>query len=75
MKRLLLHEASFARVGDRLEGVTPVTMGGEVVVGAGIPEEVELRPIPDSDQYSYLNVNGQPVIVDNSNRQIVYIVR
>ena len=52
-----------------------LTMGGEVVVGAGIPEEVELRPIPDSDQYSYLNVNGQPVIVDNSNRQIVYIVR
>jgi uncharacterized protein YraI len=53
----------------------PVTMGGEVVVGAGIPEEVELRPIPDSDRYAYLNVNGQPVIVDNGNRQIVYVVR
>ncbi len=53
----------------------PVTMGGEVVLGAGIPEEVELRPIPDSDPFAYLNVNGQPVIVDNTNRQIVYVVR
>ena len=53
----------------------PMMMGGEVIVGAGIPEEVELRPIPDSDRYSYLNVNGQPVIVENGNRQIVYIVR
>lgn len=53
----------------------PMTMGGEVVVGAGIPEEVELRPIPDSDRYAYLNVNGQPVIVESSNRQIIYIVR
>ena len=53
----------------------PVTMGGEVVLGAGIPEEVELRPIPDSDQFAYLNVNGQAVIVDNANRQIVYVVR
>ncbi|EYD76094.1 hypothetical protein Rumeso_02283 [Rubellimicrobium mesophilum DSM 19309] len=52
-----------------------MTMGGEVIVGAGIPEGVELRPIPDSDRYAYLNVNGQPVIVDSSNRQIVYIVR
>lgn len=54
---------------------TSMTMGGEVVVGAGIPEEVELLPIPDSDRYSYLNVNGQPVIVDSGNRQIVYVVR
>jgi len=53
----------------------PMMMGGEVIVGAGIPEEVELRPIPDSDRYSYLNVNGQPVIVDSGNRQIVYVVR
>jgi hypothetical protein len=53
----------------------PVTLGGEVIVGAGIPEEVELRPIPDSDRYAYVNVNGQPVIVDSGNRQIVYVVR
>ena len=54
--------------------VKPVYLGGEVVVGAGIPEEVEVIPVPDST-YSYLYVNGQPVIVDNSNRQIVYVVR
>ena len=53
----------------------PVTLGGEVIVGAGIPQEVELRPIPDSDRYSYINVNGQPVVVENTNRQIVYVVR
>ena len=55
--------------------MNPLRSFAQQSLGAGIPEEVELRPIPDSDQYSYLNVNGQPVIVDNSNRQIVYIVR
>ena len=50
--------------------VEPVYMEGAVVVGVGIPQKVELIEVPET-QYSYLNVNGLPVIVDNENRQIV----
>lgn len=52
----------------------PMIMEGEVIVGAGIPEGVEIVTIPETD-YGYLNVNGQPVIIDQSNRQIVRVVR
>lgn len=51
----------------------PVYLDGEVVVGASLPETVELRPIPDYE-YHYVYVNGVPVLV-NQQRQIVYVVR
>src|SRR5690606_35749981 len=54
--------------------VDPVYLEGEVVVGAGVPDTVELREIPDY-QYRYVYVNGQPVLVDAKTRQIVYVVR
>ena len=54
--------------------VEPVYLDGEVVVGAGVPVEVETYTIPDSE-YAYLNVNGIPSIIDPESRQIVYIVR
>jgi uncharacterized protein YgiM (DUF1202 family) len=54
--------------------VDPVYLEGEVVVGAGLPETVELREIPDYE-YRYVYVNGQPVLVDAKTRQIVYVVR
>jgi uncharacterized protein YcfJ len=54
--------------------VDAVYLEGEVVVGAGLPETVELREIPDYE-YRYVYVNGQPVLVDAKTRQIVYIVR
>ncbi len=52
----------------------PVYLDGEVVVGASLPETVQLREIPDYE-YRYVYVNGQPVLVDASSRQIVYVVR
>ena len=52
----------------------PVYLEGEAVVGATIPEPVALQPIPDY-QYGYVYLNGQPVLVDPGNRQIVYVVR
>jgi uncharacterized protein YraI len=52
----------------------PVYLNGEVVVGAGLPDNVELSDIPDY-QYRYVDVNGQPVLVDPQTRRIVYIVR
>jgi uncharacterized protein YraI len=54
--------------------VNPVYLEGEVVVGAGIPDTVQLQPIPDY-QYNYVYVNGQPVLVDPGTRQIVYVMR
>ncbi len=53
--------------------VDPIYLDGEVVLGAGIPENVEIYPIPDSE-YSYLNVNGQDVLV-KEDRTIVYVYR
>lgn len=54
--------------------VEPVYLEGEVVRGAGVPQEVDLYPIPET-QYSYLYVNGNQVVVDNQTRAIVHIVR
>ncbi len=54
--------------------VDTVYLDGEVVVGAGIPEMVTLYPVPDST-YSYIYVNGLPVMVETPTREVVYIVR
>jgi hypothetical protein len=54
--------------------VDPVYLEGEVVVGAGIPEAVQLREIPDYE-YRYVYINRQPVIVDPGSRRIVYVIR
>lgn len=52
----------------------PVTLEGEVVVGAGLPDVVELQTVPDYE-YRYAYVNGQRVLVDPNTRRIVYIMQ
>ena len=52
----------------------PVYLDGEVVVGAGLPESVQLRSVPDYN-YRYVYVNRQPVLVDPASRRIVYVYR
>lgn len=54
--------------------IDPVYLEGEVVVGAGLPENVEIREIPDYE-YRYVYVNGQPVLVEPESRRIVYVMR
>jgi len=54
--------------------VDPVYLDGEVVVGAGLPDNVEIYEVPDYE-YRYAYVNSQPVLVDPADRRIVYIVR
>lgn len=56
---------------NRLE---PVYLDGEVVVGAGIPANVPLTPVPDS-KFVYASINGQTVVVDPATRIIKYILR
>lgn len=54
--------------------VEPVYLEGEVVVGASLPETVEVYDVPDYE-YRYVYVNGQPVLVEPDTREILYIVR
>jgi uncharacterized protein YraI len=58
----------------RSNPVDNVLLEGEVVVGAVVPEVVELHPIPDVN-LQYVWINGQPVLVDVGSRQIVRILR
>ncbi|WP_284165338.1 SH3 domain-containing protein [Frigidibacter sp. SD6-1] len=51
-----------------------VYLDGEVVVGAGVPDTVTIHPVPESD-YSYAYINGVPVVINNADHSIVYIVR
>ncbi len=52
--------------------VAPVYLSGDVKTGAKLPQNVALQPVPDS-QYSYVNVNKEPVLVDPQTRAIVYV--
>lgn len=54
--------------------VQPVYLQGEVVIGAGLPMDVTLYPVPNYE-YSYAYINGQTVLVDPSTRAIVYVFR
>ncbi len=54
--------------------VEPVYLEGEVARGAGIPQEIEVYTVPESE-YSYLNVNDQTVIIDPETRRIVEVIR
>ena len=54
--------------------IDPAYLDGEVVVGAGVPDTVQLQQVPDYN-YDYTYVNNEPVLVDPSSRRIVYIYR
>jgi uncharacterized protein YraI len=54
--------------------VDPVYLEGETVVGARVPETVELYDVPEYE-YRYTYVNRVPVLVDPGNREIVYVYR
>ena len=51
-----------------------VYLNGEVVEGAGLPPDVALAPVPNSE-YQYAYVNGVPVLVEPSTRRVRYIYR
>ncbi|MBU2956931.1 DUF1236 domain-containing protein [Paracoccus sp. 1_MG-2023] len=55
--------------------VAPVFLEGEVVLGAGVPDTVDIYDIPQTPDYRYAQINGQTVLVDPNDRQIVYIYR
>jgi len=52
----------------------PVYLNGEVVLGAGLPTDVALAPVPGY-QYQYAYVNGVPVLVEPQTREVTYVYR
>jgi uncharacterized protein YraI len=50
----------------------PVYLEGSLTVGAGIPDDIDLMPVPGS-RYNYTYVNDYPVLVDPGTRRIVYV--
>ncbi|MBI1219427.1 MAG: DUF1236 domain-containing protein [Rhodobacteraceae bacterium] len=54
--------------------VAPVTVPGNVAVGTVVPNSVTLTPVPDS-RYSYMYLDGQPVVVENQSRTVVRILQ
>ncbi|MBB6484326.1 DUF1236 domain-containing protein [Rhizobium lusitanum] len=54
--------------------VDTVQLGGNLAIGATVPQSVEVHRIPDY-QYSYIDVNHRQVLVDPGTRRIVYVYR
>jgi uncharacterized protein YraI len=52
----------------------PVYLEGSLTIGAGIPDDIDLTPVPGS-RYNYAYVNDYPVLVDPSTRRVVYVYR
>ncbi|MDO9525852.1 MAG: DUF1236 domain-containing protein [Gemmobacter sp.] len=52
--------------------VSPVYLDGEVMMGVGIPEDVTLYEVPESE-YRYVTINDRTVLVEPTSRRIMYI--
>lgn len=52
----------------------PIYLDGEVVVGAQVPDTVTIQTIPDYE-YGHAYINGVPVLISPTDRQIVYVFR
>jgi phage tail tape-measure protein len=52
-----------------------VTYEGDVVVGATLPQTVEVYPVPRYKQYDYTVINNKRVIVDPHTRKVIEVVR
>jgi hypothetical protein len=56
------------------QDVPPVYLEGNLVVGAQLPRQVAIYPIPEDPTYAYAFVNGHRVIVDPQTYVVVEIV-
>ena len=52
--------------------VDTVTYDGDVIVGATLPGDMVITQVPNY-QYSYVRVNGRPMLVDPQSRRVVYV--
>jgi hypothetical protein len=51
-----------------------VTVQERIVVGEAVPTTVQLRPVPQNDQFRYAYVNNTRVIVDAKSGKVVKII-
>jgi hypothetical protein len=51
----------------------PVVIRERVAVGAVVPSDVELAPIPDDPAYAYVYTDSGPVLVNRGSRRIVWV--
>jgi len=56
------------------ERVPSVTVRERIVVGEPLPATVELRPVPQYNEYRYAVVNDRRVIVEPRTRKIIKII-
>jgi Protein of unknown function (DUF1236) len=56
------------------ERAPSVRVRERVVVGAPLPESVELRTVPSHSEYRYAVVNDQRVIVEPRTRKVIRII-
>lgn len=52
--------------------VAPVAVEQPVQAGMVVPASATLTPIPDYPEYSYVYIDGRPVIVKAQSREVVY---
>ncbi|TMV77564.1 DUF1236 domain-containing protein [Thioclava sp. BHET1] len=53
--------------------VPPAQIQGSMQVGTVVPDTVTLTPVPQS-QFSYIYMDGHPVLVNNQNRTVVRVI-
>jgi hypothetical protein len=51
----------------------PVAYQGGLELGAIIPAEVELRPIPENPAYAYVYLDQGPAVIDVNTRTVVWV--
>jgi hypothetical protein len=64
------------------EKIRPAPIKEEVTIGAAVPADVELQPVPaaiyarvpEARRYEYFDWNGRVVFVDPGSRKVVQIV-
>lgn len=54
--------------------VPPIQLQGNLVVGAQLPSQIEVYPVPEDPRYAYAVINGHYVIVDPQTYVVVQIV-
>ena len=63
-----------AIVGSNLPAHPSVTYGQPVVVGEALPDTYTYYPVPSYDDYGYVVLNDQRVIVDRRTHRILRVI-
>ena len=51
----------------------PIVVEQDLTMGTVVPDDIQLVPIPDSPDYSYVYVDKRPIIVSTKDRKVMYL--